>query len=539
MAFVHEKSYLVYNFNHVKSKPAIKFGGRNKQQPCKSMGGHPSRYNFLIIFFVALGSFTYGFNSAISGSVLGLASFLDYFRLNSDKGTAASLIGAINGLFAAGGVIGCLTIPSILDAFGRRNAIRLAALVCVVSAILQAASVHIAMLLVGRFFNGIAVGMVDVSVPIYQSEISPPKVRGRMVGSHGFLIVSGYAMAGWVGIGCFFVENDAVQWRLCLAIQILAPLLLLLGSPWMPESPRWLCARDHLDEARVVLGKLHPDQEDRDSDISFADAEFDQICRQIEIERTESKLSGWRRAFKQKSFRKRMLYGFFVQCIAQSTGVLVVNNYQILLYEGLGITGWTSLLLYACYNTLAAFMNWVNSIMLDHFGRIRIMTVGLICCSLSLCGFTAMVAQFVGTSNAIGNGFGVFFLYLFVFFYGGTMDASSYVYCAEIFPTSIRSQGVGFSVGGLFMMTLIYTQSAPTAFSTIGWKYYLIFIILPWVGVYCLVKYFPETAQQSLEEIAGLFGDEVVTVESTITGPLSKDESFGGVEKATEREQIA
>lgn len=48
------------------------------------------------------------------------------------------------------------------------------------------------MLLVGRFFNGIAVGMVDVSVPIYQSEISPPKVRGRMVGSHGFLIVSGY-----------------------------------------------------------------------------------------------------------------------------------------------------------------------------------------------------------------------------------------------------------------------------------------------------------------------------------------------------------
>lgn len=122
-------------------------------------------------------------------------------------------------------------------------------------------------------------------------------------------------MAGWVGIGCFFIENDAVQWRLCLAIQILAPLLLLLGSPWMPESPRWLCARDHLDEARVVLGKLHPDQEDPDSDISFADAEFDQICRQIEIERTESKLSGWRRAFKQKSFRKRMLYGFFVQYV--------------------------------------------------------------------------------------------------------------------------------------------------------------------------------------------------------------------------------
>ncbi|CAG9955375.1 unnamed protein product [Clonostachys rosea f. rosea IK726] len=42
-----------------------------------------TRYNFLIIFFVALGSFTYGFNSAISGSVLGLSSFLDYFNLTT------------------------------------------------------------------------------------------------------------------------------------------------------------------------------------------------------------------------------------------------------------------------------------------------------------------------------------------------------------------------------------------------------------------------------------------------------------------------
>lgn len=48
------------------------------------------------------------------------------------------------------------------------------------------------MLLVGRFINGIGVGMIDVAVPIYQSEISPAKVRGRMVGSHGFLVVVGY-----------------------------------------------------------------------------------------------------------------------------------------------------------------------------------------------------------------------------------------------------------------------------------------------------------------------------------------------------------
>ncbi|KAH7145391.1 general substrate transporter [Dactylonectria estremocensis] len=473
------------------------------------MANKSTRYNFLAIFFVALGSFTYGFNSAISGSVLGLASFLNYFNLsttgpNSTQGN--HLIGANNGLFAGGGIIGCLLVPWLLDAAGRRAAIQITSLICVLSAALQAGSVHIGMLLVGRFLNGIGVGMMDVAVPIYQSEISPAKVRGRMVGSHGFLVVVGYALAGWAGYGCFFITNPALQWRLCLAFQIVAPILLLVGSPWMPESPRWLCKVGNTTAARLVLEKLHPDSQGEGH--SFADNELQEICAQLELEIHEATSDGWRQVFSKKSYRKRILYGFFVQCIAQSTGVLVVNNYQILLYNGLGLHGSIALLLYACYNSLAAFMNFVNSLILDRWGRIRIMVIGLIGCSLSLCGFTAMVAEFVGTDNKIGNGFGVFFLYLFVFFYGGSMDASSYVYCAEIFPTSIRAHGVGISVSGLFIMTLIYTQTASTAFESVGWKFYLIFIILPWIGAFVMGKYFPETAGLSLEEIAVLFDDE-------------------------------
>ncbi|KAH7013003.1 general substrate transporter [Ilyonectria destructans] len=473
------------------------------------MANANTRYNFLVIFFVALGSFTYGFNSAISGSVLGLSSFLNYFQLSTTGPNATKgnhLIGANNGLFAGGGIIGCLLVPWLLDAAGRRAAIQITALLCVASAILQAGSVHIGMLLVGRFLNGIGVGMIDVAVPIYQSEISPAKVRGRMVGSHGFLVVVGYALAGWAGYGCFFITKEALQWRLCLAFQIVAPMLLLAGSPWMPESPRWLCKMGRTEAARQVLENLHPDGQHEGN--SFAENELQQICTQLEIETHGATSTGWRHAFSQKSFRKRLLYGFFVQCIAQSTGVLVVNNYQILLYDGLGLRGSISLLLYACYNSLAAFMNFVNSLILDRWGRIRIMVIGLIGCSLSLSGFTAMVAEFVGTNNKVGNGLGVFFLYLFVFFYGGSMDASSYVYCAEIFPTSIRAHGVGLSVSGLFIMTLIYTQTAPTAFENVGWKYYLIFIILPWIGAFIMGKYFPETAGLSLEEIAVLFGDE-------------------------------
>ena len=122
-------------------------------------------------------------------------------------------------------------------------------------------------------------------------------------------------MAGWVGLGCFFIRNAALQWRLCLAVQILAPLLLLVGSPWMPESPRWLCVKQRIDSARAILQKLHPIDQHPGSHHSLAETELSQICQQIEIERTESEATGWRRALTQKSFRKRMLYGFFVQYV--------------------------------------------------------------------------------------------------------------------------------------------------------------------------------------------------------------------------------
>jgi MFS family permease len=151
------------------------------------------------------------------------------------------------------------------------------------------------------------------------------------------------------------------------------------------------------------------------------------------------------------------------------------------------------------------------------------MIIGMIGCSLALSGFAAMVAEFGGTMNKVGNGFGVFFLYLFVTFYGGSLDASSYVYCAEIFPTSIRPQGVGISVAGLFIMTLIYTQAAPVAFSNIGWRYYLVFIIVPWVGVFLMKRYCPETAGLELEEIHMLFDGNSSAASHVPPNQMSED----------------
>lgn len=154
-----------------------------------------NRYNFLIVFLVTFGSLTYGYNSAIIGAVLGLNSFFKYFGIDlhgPNPAESSRIAGATNGVFAAGGLLGCILMTWLGDAFGRKVAIQVTSVLCVIAGIIQAASVHIAMFLLGRFLMGVGVGMANVITPLYQSEISPAHLRGRMVGTHGFILCVGY-----------------------------------------------------------------------------------------------------------------------------------------------------------------------------------------------------------------------------------------------------------------------------------------------------------------------------------------------------------
>lgn len=76
--------------------------------------------------------------------------------------------------------------------------------------------------------------------------------------------------------------------------------------------------------------------------------------------------------------------------------------------------------------------------------------------------YTALVASYSGTSNKVGQGVAVAFLYLFVTFYASCVDAVSYVYCSEIFPTELRAAGMSASVATLFATTLRMSRHLQT-----------------------------------------------------------------------------
>jgi len=122
--------------------------------------------------------------------VIASDDFLKFFNTN----TGSPIIGAINSTFSGGAVFGSLMGGLTMDRFGRRKTILIGALIALVGSILQAAAQNLAMILVGRIIAGWAVGLLSMSVPVYQSECAHPRIRGLIVGLSQQMIGVGFIM---------------------------------------------------------------------------------------------------------------------------------------------------------------------------------------------------------------------------------------------------------------------------------------------------------------------------------------------------------
>ena len=84
----------------------------------------------------------------------------------------------------------------------------------IIGAIIQTTSFGLAQLMVGRIVTGIGNGMNTSTIPVYQSEIAPPKIRGFLVLFEVALITLGIVISYWLNYGFWFVNQyGSLQWR--------------------------------------------------------------------------------------------------------------------------------------------------------------------------------------------------------------------------------------------------------------------------------------------------------------------------------------
>lgn len=86
--------------------------------------------------------------------------------------------------------------------------------------------------------------------------------------------------------------------------------------------------RDRKDEAWNIVSRLH--HSDDDPDEHFARAEFYQMHKQVDEERTTFKSESLFELFRKPSYRKRMFCGAFTFFSNESSGILVIYSKLIL-----------------------------------------------------------------------------------------------------------------------------------------------------------------------------------------------------------------
>nr|WP_197486384.1 MFS transporter [Sphingobium sp. EP60837] len=168
---------------------------------------------------------------------------------------SALLPGCAFGAFLAG---------RFADIWGRRKVMIVAAPFFIISALASGASPSALIRATARFFAGVAVGAASVLSPAYISEVTPAHVRGRLSSAQQVMVITGlsgaffanYFLAEAAGSSLGHLWGGQPAWRWMFWVQALPALLFFVSLFGIPESPRFLVAKGHMDEARVVLAGL-------------------------------------------------------------------------------------------------------------------------------------------------------------------------------------------------------------------------------------------------------------------------------------------
>ena len=143
--------------------------------------------------------------------------------------------------------------------------------------------------------------------------------------------------------------DGPVGWRFPLAFQFIFIFILFATVPWLPESPRWLIAHGHFEEADRIIADL----EGRDINDPYVVTESKEIHYAVTYERENgvswADLLRGRTGTGKTCTIRRLLLGAGAQAMQQFAGINVTSYYlPTVLIQSVGLEEKLARLLAAC-----------------------------------------------------------------------------------------------------------------------------------------------------------------------------------------------
>ncbi|KAK6265079.1 hypothetical protein SCA6_020513 [Theobroma cacao] len=283
----------------------------------------------------------------------------------------------------AGAIFGAAFGGWMNDRFGRKLSILVADALFFVGAIVMALAPAPWMIILGRIFVGLGVGMASMTAPLYISEASPARIRGALVSTNGLLITGGQFLSYLINLA-FTKAPGTWRWMLGVAGAPAVVQFVLMLS--LPESPRWLYRRDKVEEARSILEKIYPANEVED--------ELKALKLSVDAEKADEQAIGDNFIAKLKGalgnavVRRGLYAGVTVQVAQQFSGINTVMYYSPTIVQFAGFaSNKTAMALSLVTSGLNAVGSIVSMAFVDRYGRRRLMIVsmfGIISCLVVL-----------------------------------------------------------------------------------------------------------------------------------------------------------
>jgi MFS transporter, SP family, xylose:H+ symportor len=448
-------------------------------------------YLWAITLVAAMGGLLFGYDWVVIG---GARQFYEaYFQLTSEQ-----LVGWANSSALVGCFLGSLAAGYLGDRFGRRHLLLVSAVLFSLSSGLTGWSYSFSTFIFWRIVGGTAIGLSSNISPLYIAEISPASVRGRLVSLNQFAIVVGILLAqiaNWQiarpipdhisHIAFLQTWNVQYGWRWMFCAVVVPAVVFTVMSLFIPESPRWLLAKGHDDEAYEVLKRV--------GGLSYALSEVPAIKKNLQLE------AGMQASWKElcrAGVRRIVLIGAALAVLQQWTGINILFNYAAEVYRSAGYGDNDILLNIVITGAINLVFTVLAMLIVDRVGRRPMMLFGCIGIGLSHL-LSAMAYHAKWHSSAI-----LVLTLSAIACYALTLAPVTWVLISEIFPNRIRSQAVSVAVCALWIASFALTYTFPLINRKLGSAgTFLGYGGICMVGALFVLAFVPETKGRTLEEI--------------------------------------
>lgn len=467
------------------------------------MNGGATRANSgliaMIVAVATIGGLLFGYDSgAVNGTQPGLKAAFGLSEGGLGFTVGSLLIGCFIGAFFAG---------TLADRMGRRNVMRIAALLFLGGALVQGFAHLQPIFVTARIIGGMAVGAASVLSPAYISEVAPANIRGRMTTVQQIMIISGLTAAFVVNYYLAAAAGASTEklggleaWRWMYLMQAIPAAVFLVALFLIPESPRFLVSKGREGEAEVVLTRLFG-ADTAATKLAEIRASFSADHRP-QLRDIMDPVKG--------GIRPVVWAGLLLAVFQQLVGINVIFYYGSTLWQLAGFTENDSLLINIVSGAVSIAACLVTVALVDKIGRKPLLLIGSAGMAVTLFGLVYAFSQ--GSLDAAGKlqlspelgTTAVIAANLYVIFFNLSWGPVMWVMLGEMFPNQIRGSALAVCGFAQWFANYLVAQSFPVMAAKLGLATsYTFYAVCAVISFFLVQKFIHETKGKELEEMTG------------------------------------